>query len=94
MCKFTRDNLHVVSGSDDKNVRIYDIPTESEVVCFKEHQVITIRYTVLVPLSLSSCYYPRVTVITGFLCSATWGSSGSGTRRLFRLGLNHRIVSL
>ena len=49
LSKFTRDGLHIVSGSDDKSVRVYDIPTETEVVSFTEHQVI-------VHIFITSCY--------------------------------------
>lgn len=37
--KFTSDNLHIFSGSDDCSVKLWDIPSESEVVSYSEHQV-------------------------------------------------------
>nr|SVE92384.1 EOG090X05X9 [Megafenestra aurita] len=36
-CKFTVDNVHVVSFSDDKSVALWDIPSETEIVKFSEH---------------------------------------------------------
>lgn len=38
-CKFTVDNVHVVSFSDDKSVALWDIPSETEIVKFSEHMV-------------------------------------------------------
>ena len=38
--KFTSDNLHVLSGGNDKTVRLFDIPSEKELVKFEEHQVL------------------------------------------------------
>ena len=38
-CKFTADNIHVVSFSDDKSVALWDIPSETEIVKFAEHSV-------------------------------------------------------
>nr|SVE93611.1 EOG090X05X9 [Scapholeberis mucronata] len=36
-CKFTVDNIHVVSFSDDKSVSLWDIPSETQIVKFAEH---------------------------------------------------------
>lgn len=37
--KFLLDDLHVLSGSDDKSVRCWDIATGQNVALFNEHQV-------------------------------------------------------
>lgn len=39
-CKFTTDNVHVVSFSDDKSVALWDLPSETEIIKFSEHSVI------------------------------------------------------
>nr|SVE76999.1 EOG090X05X9 [Daphnia lumholtzi]SVE77597.1 EOG090X05X9 [Daphnia lumholtzi]SVE78225.1 EOG090X05X9 [Daphnia lumholtzi]SVE78854.1 EOG090X05X9 [Daphnia lumholtzi] len=36
-CKFTTDNVHVVSFSDDKSVALWDLPSETEIIKFSEH---------------------------------------------------------
>ncbi|CAL1541616.1 unnamed protein product [Lymnaea stagnalis] len=36
--KFLQDQFRVISGSDDKTVRVWDIPTEKEVHIYQEHQ--------------------------------------------------------
>ena len=43
-CKFTADNVHVVSFSDDKSVALWDIPSETEIVKFSEHTVILYKW--------------------------------------------------
>lgn len=43
-CKFTSDNVHVVSFSDDKSVALWDIPSEKEIVKYSEHSV---RYSTI-----------------------------------------------
>ena len=42
-CKFTADNVHVVSFSDDKSVALWDIPSETEIIKFSEHSVILLE---------------------------------------------------
>ena len=37
--KFLLDDLHAVSGSDDKSVRCWDIATGQHIAVFNEHQV-------------------------------------------------------
>lgn len=39
MTQFLDDNIHIMSGSDDKTVRIWDIPSESELIRYREHEV-------------------------------------------------------
>ena len=59
--KFTADSLHVFSGSDDKTVRLLDIPSEAEVGCYREFNVsisvfqLGIFLRVLRPYCLASC---------------------------------------
>nr|KAG5703744.1 hypothetical protein BaRGS_023033 [Batillaria attramentaria] len=36
--KFLSDNLRVMSGSNDKTVRVWDIATEKELSIYNEHQ--------------------------------------------------------
>ena len=38
--KFSLDSLHVLSGSDDCTVRMWDIPSEKETFHTKEHEVL------------------------------------------------------
>lgn len=38
LTRFTSSNFHIFSGSDDKTVRYWDLPTGSEVICFNENQ--------------------------------------------------------
>ena len=37
--RFTSDNLHILSGGDDKVVNLLDIPSQAKVASFSEHQV-------------------------------------------------------
>lgn len=37
--KFMLDNLHVMSGSDDRSVVCWDIATGQSITTFKEHEV-------------------------------------------------------
>jgi WD40 repeat protein len=45
--KWSLDNVHIFSSSDDKTVRYWDLPTEKEIQIMKGHQVRSM------PLSLS-----------------------------------------
>ncbi|XP_059179356.1 U3 small nucleolar RNA-associated protein 15 homolog [Physella acuta] len=36
--KFLQDQFRIISGSDDKSVRVWDIPTEKEIHIYQEHQ--------------------------------------------------------
>lgn len=38
--RFTCDDVHIVSGGDDKVVRLYDVPSEKQLVSYHEHLVI------------------------------------------------------
>ncbi|KAJ8304128.1 hypothetical protein KUTeg_017711 [Tegillarca granosa] len=44
--KFLGDRVHVLSGSDDNAVRVWDIPSEKEVIAYTEHQVSSYDHTV------------------------------------------------
>ena len=37
--KFLTDNVHIMTGGDDKTIRLFDIPAEKEVLRVAEHQV-------------------------------------------------------
>jgi WD40 repeat protein len=37
--KWSLDNVHIFSSSDDKTVRYWDLPTEKEIQIMKGHQV-------------------------------------------------------
>lgn len=37
--KFLEDQFRIISGSNDKTVRVWDIPTEKEIHVYQEHQV-------------------------------------------------------
>ena len=39
MTKFTSDNTHVLSASDDRKIKYWDLATEQETVSFHEHEV-------------------------------------------------------
>ena len=39
MCKFLRNLYHIMSGSDDKHVRLFDLATGSTLMKLKAHKV-------------------------------------------------------
>lgn len=41
MCKFMRNLYHVMTGSDDAHVRIFDLATSQTVMKLKAHKVST-----------------------------------------------------
>lgn len=42
VARFAMNNLHIISASDDKLVRCWDLPTGKEVITYDEHTVINI----------------------------------------------------
>jgi len=44
LARFAGNGIHLFSGSDDKTVRLWDAATESELLCFSDHQVISMLW--------------------------------------------------
>jgi len=47
LARFAGNGIHLFSGSDDKTVRLWDVATESELLCFTDHQVIMMLWNSL-----------------------------------------------